>query len=170
MTRRKGLVLDANILLRAVFGVRVLALLETYEEEVSFYSPDVCFDDARKYIPEIAKRRRIDPALGLSVLDQISDIVQSVDRSSVPRVREGCPQACPATRSRRLAHRVSGFVAGFSNLDRRSGFFWQRRQHLDYRPGRLVPSRRLRFESENWSGRKDLNLQPPGPEVAYQKY
>jgi predicted nucleic acid-binding protein len=81
MTRRKGLVLDANILLRAVFGVRVLALLETYEEEVSFYSPDVCFDDARKYIPEIAKRRRIDPALGLSVLDQVSDIVQSVDRS-----------------------------------------------------------------------------------------
>jgi hypothetical protein len=61
MTRRKGLVLDANILLRAVFGVRVRALLETYEEEVSFYSPDVCFDDARKYIPEIAKRRRIDP-------------------------------------------------------------------------------------------------------------
>jgi predicted nucleic acid-binding protein len=81
MTRRKGLVLDANILLRAVFGVRVRALLETYEEEVSFYSPDVCFDDARKYIPEIVKRRRIDPALGLSVLDQVSDIVQSVDRS-----------------------------------------------------------------------------------------
>lgn len=70
MTRRKGLVLDANILLRAVFGVRVRALWETYEEEVSFYSPYVCFDDARKYIPEIAKRRRIDPALGLSVLDQ----------------------------------------------------------------------------------------------------
>ena len=67
--------------MRAAFGVRVRALLETYEEEVSFYSPDVCFDDARKYIPEIAKRRRIDPALGLSVLDQVSDIVQSVDRS-----------------------------------------------------------------------------------------
>jgi hypothetical protein len=81
MTRREGLVLDANILLRAVFGVRVRALLETYEEEVSFYSPDVCFDDARKYIPEIAGRRRIDPALGLSVLDQVSGIVQSVDRS-----------------------------------------------------------------------------------------
>jgi hypothetical protein len=69
-------VLDANILLRAVFGVRVRALLETYQEKVSFYSPDVCFDDARKYIPEIAKRRRIDPALGLSVLDQVSDMVQ----------------------------------------------------------------------------------------------
>jgi hypothetical protein len=39
MTRRKDLVLDANILLRAVFGVRVRALLETYEEEVSFLQP-----------------------------------------------------------------------------------------------------------------------------------
>lgn len=47
MSRRKGLVLDANILLRAVFGQRVRELLETYEDEVGFYSPDVCFEDAR---------------------------------------------------------------------------------------------------------------------------
>jgi predicted nucleic acid-binding protein len=46
-----------------------------------FVQPRRCFDDARKYIPEIAKRRRIDSALVLSVLDQVSDIVQSVDRS-----------------------------------------------------------------------------------------
>jgi predicted nucleic acid-binding protein len=55
MSRRKGLVLDANILLRAVFGQRVRELLETYEEEVGFYSPDVCFEDARKYIPDISR-------------------------------------------------------------------------------------------------------------------
>jgi hypothetical protein len=48
MTQRKGLVLDANILLRAVFG-RVRELLEAFEDTVTFYSPDVCFDDARKY-------------------------------------------------------------------------------------------------------------------------
>jgi hypothetical protein len=29
MSSRKGLVLDANVLLRAVFGVRVMQLLET---------------------------------------------------------------------------------------------------------------------------------------------
>ena len=61
MTRRKGLVLDANILLRAVFGQRVRELLEAFEDAVSFYSPDVCFDDARKYIPDVSARRRIDP-------------------------------------------------------------------------------------------------------------
>jgi hypothetical protein len=81
MTQRKGLVLDANILLRAVFGQQVRELLETYEDEVSFYSPDVCFEDARKYIPEVSARRRIDPAIGLTVLDEVSHLVESVDRS-----------------------------------------------------------------------------------------
>jgi hypothetical protein len=49
MTRREGLVLDV-ILLRAVFGQRVRELLEAFEDIVTFYSPDLCFDDARKYI------------------------------------------------------------------------------------------------------------------------
>jgi predicted nucleic acid-binding protein len=53
MTQRRGLVLDANILLRAVLGQRVRELLETYEDEVGFYCPDVCFEDARKYIPDV---------------------------------------------------------------------------------------------------------------------
>jgi predicted nucleic acid-binding protein len=43
MREEKRLVLDANILLRAVFGVRVRSLLETYEDSVSFYTPEVCF-------------------------------------------------------------------------------------------------------------------------------
>jgi predicted nucleic acid-binding protein len=81
MSQRKGLVLDANILLRAVFGQRVRELLEAYEDEVGFYSPDVCFDDARKYIPNISARRKIEPALGLTVLDEVSHLVESVDRS-----------------------------------------------------------------------------------------
>jgi hypothetical protein len=55
--------------------------LEAYEDEVGFYSPDVCFDDARKYIPNISARRKIEPALGLTVLDEVSHLVESVDRS-----------------------------------------------------------------------------------------
>jgi len=48
MNPRKGLVLDANILMRAVLGRRVCMLLETYEDATSFYRPDVCFADARR--------------------------------------------------------------------------------------------------------------------------
>ncbi|HEY0308399.1 MAG TPA: PIN domain-containing protein [Acidobacteriaceae bacterium] len=81
MNSPKRLVLDANILLRGVFGVRVRSLLEAYEDAAAFYSPDVCFDDARKYIPELAGRRNFDPAVGLVVLDQLARIVQVVDCS-----------------------------------------------------------------------------------------
>jgi predicted nucleic acid-binding protein len=75
----KRLILDANIILRGVFGVRVRSLLETYEDRVAFYSPDVCFDDARKYIPDLAARRGFDPTIGLAVLSQMAGIVEPVD-------------------------------------------------------------------------------------------
>ena len=77
----KRVVLDANILLRAVFGTRVLSLMEAYEETISFYAPDICFADARKYIPEIAAKRGIDPAPGIELLEQISRLVEIIDRS-----------------------------------------------------------------------------------------
>lgn len=81
MTDQKRLVIDANILLRAVFGTRVRSLLETYEESVLFFTPEICFQDARKYIPTIAAKRQIDPTLGVLVLDQLSRIVQVVDNA-----------------------------------------------------------------------------------------
>ena len=81
MSGPKRLVLDANILLRAVFGVRVLGLLQSYEDAVAFYTPDVCFVDARRYIPEIAARRGFDATAGLSLLDQLERLIEIVDKS-----------------------------------------------------------------------------------------
>jgi predicted nucleic acid-binding protein len=74
-------VLDANILLRAVFGERVRNLLESYEDVAAFYSPDVCFEDARRYIPQIAARRGFDATVGLTLFDQIGRVVETVDQS-----------------------------------------------------------------------------------------
>ncbi len=81
MNVRRGLVLDANILLRAVFGTRVRQLLETYDDAVGFYSPDFCFEEAQRYIPVIAERRGFEADLALAVLEEISRVVQAVDRS-----------------------------------------------------------------------------------------
>jgi predicted nucleic acid-binding protein len=77
----KRIVLDANILIRAVFGVRVLSLFETYEEIVMFASPDVCFEDARKYIPQLAQHRGLDSMAGLKVLEGVAQAVHVVDCS-----------------------------------------------------------------------------------------
>ena len=81
MTDRKRLVLDANILLRAVFGVRVRALPQAYEDSVSFFIPDICFDDALKYVPVIAGSRHLDSASGLLVLNQLARLIEIVDQS-----------------------------------------------------------------------------------------
>jgi hypothetical protein len=39
------LVLDANILIRAVLGLRVLFLLRKYAEQVEFLAPDTAFQE-----------------------------------------------------------------------------------------------------------------------------
>jgi len=81
MNPRTGLVLDANILMRAVLGRRVRELLERYEDSAAFYSPDVCFDDARQYLPQVLEKRGLEPESGLTLLKQISRLVLPVDRS-----------------------------------------------------------------------------------------
>jgi predicted nucleic acid-binding protein len=47
------LVLDANILIRAVLGSRVPFLLRKYAEHVEFLAPDTAFQEAREHIPVI---------------------------------------------------------------------------------------------------------------------
>ena len=78
----KRVVLDANILIRAVFGERVLALLKSYEDSVEFYTPDVCLADAKKHVPRIAARRGVEMSLAEPVLNGFfSGLIQLVDRS-----------------------------------------------------------------------------------------
>ena len=60
---------------------RVRNLLETYEDSVSFYAPDICFADARRYIPSISEKRRNDPGPGILVLNHLSRLVEVVDRT-----------------------------------------------------------------------------------------
>ena len=81
MNPRKGLVLDANILMRAVLGRRVRELLETYEDAATFYSPDVCFADARRYLETELEKRGRDTATRLAALDKLSGTVRVVDRT-----------------------------------------------------------------------------------------
>jgi len=52
------IVLDANILIRAILGRRVRQLLDTYSAQgLRFFAPDVAFDDAQKYLPALLKKR-----------------------------------------------------------------------------------------------------------------
>ena|SRR3990167_6743577 len=74
----KAIVLDANILIRAVLGSRTRNLIERYAGAVHFLAPDVAFQDAHRHLPEILKKRGIAKEPALAVLAQLEQIVQSL--------------------------------------------------------------------------------------------
>ncbi len=75
----KAIVLDANILIRAVLGRRVRELLLGYAESVKFFAPDVTYADARKYLPGLLSKRGVDTIPAMDVLDALESIVQPLE-------------------------------------------------------------------------------------------
>ena len=52
MTQR-SIVLDANILIRAVLGERVRQLITDHAAEVQFFAPDTAYAEAREHLPAL---------------------------------------------------------------------------------------------------------------------
>lgn len=75
----KAIVLDANILIRAVLGKRVRELIFDNAATVKFFAPDVAYADARKYLPALLKKRGVDSSAAMVVLDRLERVVQSID-------------------------------------------------------------------------------------------
>jgi predicted nucleic acid-binding protein len=75
------IVLDANILIRAVLGRRVRHLLDTYTAHgVRFYAPDVAFVDAQKYLPPLLVKKGKPVADVSAAIDYLQHIVEPVDQ------------------------------------------------------------------------------------------
>lgn len=70
--------LDANILVRAVLGVRVRSLLERYARDLDFTAPDVAFKEVEDYLPPILVSRGLSPGLAMATYEQVSLIVQEL--------------------------------------------------------------------------------------------
>ena len=77
--RGKAIVLDANILIRAVLGKRVRELIFNNVSTVKFFAPDVAYADARKYLPALLRKRGVDSSAAMQVLDRLEGVVQSID-------------------------------------------------------------------------------------------
>lgn len=75
----KAIVLDANILIRAVLGKRVRELIFDNAATVKFFTPDVAYADARKYLPALLKKRYVDASAAMLVLDGLEGVVQPID-------------------------------------------------------------------------------------------
>ena len=77
--KNKAIVLDANILIRAVLGKRVRELIVDYAETVQFFAPDVAYADARKYLPALLEKRGVKSEPAMAVLDALESIVRSLE-------------------------------------------------------------------------------------------
>jgi predicted nucleic acid-binding protein len=55
----KRIIVDANILIRAVLGVRVRELIERFCESTAFYVAESNVEEAMQYLSELAPRRGI---------------------------------------------------------------------------------------------------------------
>lgn len=71
----KALVLDANILVRAVLGKRVRAVIEAYAEHMSFFVPNVAYAEAEEHLPELFVKRGGDPEMALALLRALRSLV-----------------------------------------------------------------------------------------------
>ena len=75
----KAIVLDANILIRAVLGKRVRELIVSNAGTVQFFAPDVAYADARKHLPALLEKRGVNREAALTVLDALESIVQPLE-------------------------------------------------------------------------------------------
>ena len=143
------IVLDANILIRAVLGKRVRQLLETYSGHgLRFYAPEVAYADAEKYLPALLiKRGKSDTDMfaALAYLQLMIEPIsqeayglfevkpESVYGAGTKTIGRCWPRPCPVVRDLDGGHR----------------FLWNRGCGLDFRQSRNlaespVEARRLR--------------------------
>jgi predicted nucleic acid-binding protein len=76
--QRKALVLDANILIRAVLGQRVRRIFEVHAESISFFLPETAYAEAEEHLAALVVKRRGDPAKALAALKAMAALATIV--------------------------------------------------------------------------------------------
>lgn len=76
--QHKRLVLDANILIRAVLGRRVRQLIADSCQDVAFYVAEANYDEAEHYLAELAPARGITEAVWQASLKSVMTAIQLV--------------------------------------------------------------------------------------------
>lgn len=79
----KRIVIDSNILVRAVLGVRVHELIERYCDSAAFYVAESNVEEAMKYLAELAPRRGIREEVWRESLAGIMAAVQIIPQQEL---------------------------------------------------------------------------------------
>ena len=81
--QHKRLVIDANILIRAVFGQRVRELIAQASEHVAFYLAEANYEEACHYLTQLAPRRGIPEAIWQASLATAMTAIQLVGQEEL---------------------------------------------------------------------------------------
>ena len=73
----RALVVDANILVRAVLGRRVRDVIEG-ASNVSFFVPETAFVEAEEHVAALAAKRGDDPEIALAFLRSLGHLVELI--------------------------------------------------------------------------------------------
>lgn len=84
---KRRIVIDANILIRAVFGIRVRSLMEKYCANTAFYAAEANVDEASRYVPLLAEKRGIDEATWREALETLTTMIQIVPQDELVTVK-----------------------------------------------------------------------------------
>jgi predicted nucleic acid-binding protein len=77
------LVLDANILIRAVLGHRVRRLLDQYSPRgIRFYAPETAYAEAEEYLPTLLRKKEKPDTDLVAALRYLKSRVEPVERDS----------------------------------------------------------------------------------------
>jgi predicted nucleic acid-binding protein len=71
----RALVIDANILVRAVLGERVRAVIGAHAEDVSFFVPEVAYAEAEEHLATLVIKRGGNPEKALALLRSLRSLV-----------------------------------------------------------------------------------------------
>jgi predicted nucleic acid-binding protein len=85
---KKTLVLDANILIRAVLGTRVRNLLIENAGVVKFFAPESAYAEAKKYLPALLKKRAVAIEPAMDVLDLMAILVEPMELELYEHLKE----------------------------------------------------------------------------------
>ena len=90
--QHKRLVIDANILIRAVFGQRVRELIANASDHVAFYVAEFNFDEACRYIEQLAPKRGIPEDAWRASLDTLMRAIQLIGMDELQLVETQAPR------------------------------------------------------------------------------
>ena len=77
----KWIVLDTNILIRAILGERVPNLLEKYHFYCNFITPALCYQELSNHLPQILQKRNLS-------LETFSDAIEKLTKIVIPIAKE----------------------------------------------------------------------------------